>query len=59
MMAGARGSLPVVSKAVDTSQAAKAEQARSLGEGSYLGLEGLRGETGLVLKIWGKKNSLS
>lgn len=63
MMARARGSLPVVVEAVDTSWAAKAERGQGWGEASCPGLEGLRkgdgpclrAEAGPVLRVWERK----
>lgn len=50
-MARARGSLPVVMEALDTSQAAKAERGQGLEEGPCPGLEGLRRRDGPCLRV--------
>lgn len=55
-MAGTRGCLPVVSEAVNTSWAAKAQRGPGAGaRGS--GLEGLTREVAAVLRVWERKHS--
>lgn len=50
--AGARGCLPALSEAVNTSWAAKAARGRGGGGRALPGLEGLREEAVPVLRVW-------
>lgn len=56
VMAGARGSLPVVSEAVNTSWGVKT-RVKPGAWGQAFCLEGPRGDTGPVLRVWERKHS--